>query len=80
VNWRDTRTSDAERDLTIEVFTHEEAMAARARFAARFSDPSLTLGQYVFAEPRLLAVLRIPHTITQQLAAEYERWFRSLAE
>jgi hypothetical protein len=40
----------------------------------------LTLGQYVFAEPRLLAVLRIPHAFTPQQAAEYERWFRSLAE
>jgi hypothetical protein len=38
VNWRDTRASDADRDLTIEVFTHEDAMLARARFAARFSE------------------------------------------
>ena len=75
VSWRDTRGGD---DATLEVFANAADLEARRAYTDAISKAGSAFAQYIYPNTSRLALLRLPHALTPDQAAEYERWLAAL--
>jgi len=80
VSWFDQRvsTQDGLTEANVEVFPDTASLGARDKYTRAISGAVGGLAQYVDRNDARRVLLRLPHDLTPDQAAEYQTWLKAL--